>query len=224
MRICGYEASDTGTGVVTGQAEPETADERWEITQQLRPVEAASLAIWADTNDAWLDADEFTARWQQGGSIEGGEHQVFAQNGLVYKRNNLLYHASWLEYFHRLVLHNWLFSETQLTFEGLMWVDDELQPVVYQAIIETVRGVSQSEVESEMHKRGFHCRKADNYYSPTLGILVEDLHDENVLVSPKGSLLIFDPVIYLVWPEIGLVMPEMGRAIELPLTKRTLYR
>ena len=101
-----YEASDTGTGEATGQAEPETADERWEITQQLRPVEAASLAIWADTNDAWLNADEFTARWQQGGSIEGGEHQVFAQNGLVYKRNNLLYHASWLEYFHRLVLHN----------------------------------------------------------------------------------------------------------------------
>ena len=61
-----------------------------------------------------------------------------------------------------------------------------------------------------MHKRGFHCRKADNYYSLTLGILVEDLHDENVLVSPKGSLLIFDPVIYVAWPEIGLVMPEMG--------------
>ena len=84
-----------------------------------------------------------------------------------------------------------------------MWVDDELQPVVYQAIIETVRGVSQSEVESEMHKRGFHRRKADNYYSLTLGILVEDLHDENVLISPKGSLLIFDPVIYLARNGVG---------------------
>jgi hypothetical protein len=135
---------------------------------------------------------------------------VFAQNGLVYKRNNLLYHTSWFEYFHRLVLHNWLFSETQLTFKGLMWVDDELQPVVSQILIEAVRGASQSEVEAEMAQMGFYRRKADNYYNPTLGILVEDLHDENVLVSPKGSLLIFDPVIYLAKPEMGLVMPGMG--------------
>ena len=58
-----------------------------------------------------------------------------------------------------------------------------------------------------MKQRGFYRRKADNYYNPDLGILVEDLHDENVLVSAKGSLLIFDPVLYLAKPEMGLPVP-----------------
>ena len=189
--------------------EPQTADERWEIAQQLRPLEKEALANWAYEFNLLLDADAFTSRWIEAGQIEGGEHQVYpnSDGGVVFKRNNLLYHTNWLEYFHRLVLHNWLFPETTLEFIGLMLVDDDLQAVVIQKALQGVRGANQPEVEVEMNRRGFQRRFADNYYNPDLGILVEDLHDENVLVSPKGSLLIFDPVIYLVKPDMGLPVP-----------------
>ena len=88
-----------------------------------------------------------------------------------------------------------------------MLVDDGLQPVVTQKAFLAVRGAERNEVEAEMSKRGFYRRYADNYYNPDLGVLVEDLHDENVLISPKGSLLIFDPVIYLAKPEMSLSTP-----------------
>ncbi len=60
------------------------------------------------------------------------------------------------------------------------------------------------EVETEMRKLGFSRRRNDDYFSPTLQLLVEDLHDENVLVDADGDLFIFDPVIYLAKPEWNL--------------------
>ena len=191
----------------TGQTEPTTADERWEIHQIIRPWEKEALLQWAVISDEILDEHEFTQNWLAYGEVEGGEHQIYQNEGYFLKRNNLLYHTNWLEYFHRIVLHNWLFPETSIHFEGLMLVDDELQPVITQKAFLATRGANRNEVEAEMERRGFYRRKADNYYNPDLGVLVEDLHDENVLVSPKGSLLIFDPVIYLAKPEMGLSVP-----------------
>ncbi|GAB3923301.1 hypothetical protein [Larkinella terrae] len=179
------------------QAEPTSKDERWAVSQLIRPIETETLRIWAIKDGYLLDEGEFTRKWKDGGEIEGGEHQVYAEKGLVYKRNNLLYHTSWLEYFHRLVLHNWLFRETAVRFEGLMEVNTELQPVISQKAITAVRGATRLEVEFEMNKRGFKRVKQDNYIHLNLQILVEDLHDENVLVDSDGDLLIFDPVIYL---------------------------
>lgn len=173
-----------------GQKEPETRDERWELYRLTRPQEREWLLRWAVNSQHLLNEDEFTQNWIKYGEIEGGEHQIYQRNGYFLKRNNLFYHVNWLEYFHRLVLHNWLFAETSVHVEGLMLVDDELQPVISQKALLAVRGATREEVEAEMTRRGFYRRKADNYYNPNLGILVEDLHDENVLVSPEGSLLI----------------------------------
>ena len=183
---------------------PETKDEQWRIYQSLRPLEKDSLYEWAIKAGVLLDEISFTQKWIEFGQVEGGEHQIYQEGGFFFKRNNLYYHSSWLEYFHRLVLHNWLFPETAVRFEGLMLVDEELQPVISQKAFLAVRGASRSEVEEEMQRRGFVRRFADNYYNPDMGILVEDLHDENVLVSSVGSLLIFDPVIYLATPEMKL--------------------
>ncbi len=138
------------------------------------------------------------------GEIEGGEHQVFQARGWFYKRNNMAYHSSYLEYFHRVVLHNYLFSETAVRFEGFMDYDNLLQPLIRQKALSGVRGATRNEVEAEMALCGFTRRFADNYYSTTLGILVEDLHDEKVLVDADGDLLVFDPVLYIAKPEMKL--------------------
>lgn len=153
-----------------------------------------------------LDGEAFTREWREFGEVEGVEHRVFAQAGRFYKGNNLLYHGNWLEYFHRLILHNWLFPDTALRLEGFIMVRAILQPVVSQTAIRGV-GATRDEVEAEMQKLGFLRRRNDDYFNPMLRILVEDLHDENVLVDADGDLFIFDPVIYLAKPEWKLPMP-----------------
>ena len=185
------------------QTEPTTQDERWELNVQLRLAETNALYAWAEGNKLLLDADDFTREWLAFGEIEGGEHQVYQKDGWFFKRNNMAYHSNYLEYLHRMVLHNYLFAETAVQFEGLMWYDDTLQPVIRQKALLGVRGATRAEVTVEMHLRGFSRRAADNYYSLALGLLVEDLHDENVLVDADGDLLIFDPVIYIAKPEIN---------------------
>jgi hypothetical protein len=153
--------------------------------ESIKRFEAAALFEWALRADLLLDADEFTNRWVLAGCLEGGEHQVFSEKGIAYKRNNLAFHVSYLEYFERLFLHNWLFPDTMYWFEGLMLViesDDEppqLRPVVSQIALQAVRGATREEVAAEMLRLGF---------------------DQNVLVDDTGDLLIFDPVIYLTGP------------------------
>lgn len=124
---------------------------------------------WAIDDDLILDADDFTRRWLSSGSIEGGEHQVFLDGGVVCKRNNLAFHTSYFEYFERLIMHNWLFPDTLYWFEGFILVsedaDDEpqLRPVITQKALLAARGANRQEVEAEMNRMGFIRRYEDNY-------------------------------------------------------------
>ena len=177
--------------------------EIWRLSEETKLLEAQALSDWSVDAMLMLDADEFTRRWFESGCIEGGENQVFSVDGIVYKRNNVAFHTSYLEYFERLIVHNWLFPDTYYTFLGLMWVrenDDEfsqLRPVIAQQAFRAVRGATRDEVEAEMLKLGFVRRYEDNYVNPNLNLFVDDLHDQNVLVDSDGDLLIFDPVIYV---------------------------
>ena len=163
---------------------------------------------WAIQQDVLLDADEFTSQWMAYGCEEGGEHQVFQKNGVFHKRNNLAFHTSYLEYFERLVMHNYLFPDTLYVFEGLMLVQEpgdeysQLRPVVSQKALRGVRGATRDEVESLMNQLGLVRRYEDNYVNADQPLFVEDLHDQNVLVDATGDLLVFDPVIYLTSPSI----------------------
>ena len=157
-------------------------------------------------NNCLWDADQFTRRWYELGCIEGGENQIIHAGDIVYKRNNLAFHTSYLEYFERLVMHNYLFSDTLYLFEGLLLVQEpgdeypQLRPVVSQKALRAVRGATRDEVELLMIQLGFVRRYEDNYVNADQTLFIEDLHDQNVLVDSTGDLLVFDPVIYLTSP------------------------
>lgn len=170
-------------------------------------LEAQVLSDWASDASLLLSSDDFTRQWFEFGNAEGGEHQIFQADGIYHKRNNMAFHTSYLEYFERVMLHNWLFPDTAYAFLGLMWVPEnnespQLRPVVTQRALLAVRGASRDEVEAEMKRLSFTCRYEDNYVSTTLNLFVDDLHDQNVLVNADGDLLIFDPVIYVA--DLGL--------------------
>lgn len=180
--------------------------EIWQLSEDLKTREAQALYGWGVVTDCLWDANTFTQSWYEQGCIEGGENQVIHAGNIVHKRNNLAFHTSYLEYFERLALHNWLFPATRYEFEGLMLVAEspdevpDLRPVVAQQALRAVRGANRDEVETLMNQMGFLRRYEDNYANADQTIFVEDLHDQNALVTAGGELLIFDPVIYLTKP------------------------
>jgi hypothetical protein len=182
--------------------------EIWRLSEEIKLRETEALYAWGLTINCLLEADTFTHHWYELGCIEGGENQVILSGDVVYKRNNLAFHTSYLEYFERLLLHNWLFPSTMYRFEGLMLVgelDDEfpqLRPVVAQKAFKAVQGATRREVEELMNQLGFIRRYEDNYVNTDQTLFIEDLHDQNVLVDATGDLLVFDPVIYLTKPEL----------------------
>ena len=111
--------------------------------------------------------------------------------------NNMFLHSTYLEFFHRLAMHNYLFPEAPVKLEGFVVNEDELMPVFSQPHVEADRGATLEEVVKYMSKLGFKQKRGPDFYNPDTGVIVEDLHDENVLVSPEGHLYIVDPIIYL---------------------------
>ncbi len=85
-----------------------------------------------------------------------------------------------------------------------MEVKGRFAAIIQQPFLRSERGATREEIEPDLAACGFRRTRNDDYYSPDLGIILEDLHDENVLVSENGHYLYFDPVIYLETPEMNL--------------------
>jgi hypothetical protein len=171
----------------------------FKVANQVRPEEEKALASWARDNGKLIDAENFEREWKASGGQGGQEHQVYfdPESQRWVKANDLSFHSTWLEYFHRLTLHNALFPDAPLQFEGLMQTDNGLKAVVSQPDIQATRGATRPEVEAYMAERGFRRAKGDDYINGDLGIKVEDLHDENAVMTPAGDVVVFDPVPYL---------------------------
>ncbi len=172
----------------------------------MRPLEEAALRSLA------LKADYFTSEEALGAAFaerkigEGAEQQVYhSYDGIhVLKTNDAIMHGTWMEFFNRLAIHNWLFPEVAYLLTGFTEVKARFAAIIQQPFLQSERGATREEIEPDLSARGFRRTRNDDYYSPDLGIIHEDLHDENVLVSDAGLYLYFDPVIYLETQEMTL--------------------
>ena len=132
---------------------------------------------------------------------EGAEQKVFIMGSdAVIKLNDGIYYASWEDYFHNLLLHNYFFSDTAYQFLGFHLKENVLYAVVKQNYIKSDEQTELSNVKLFLAKNGFENTKNHDYYHLELGIILEDLHDENVLTQ-NGILYFIDTVFY-VNPEI----------------------
>jgi len=68
--------------------------------------------------------------------------------------------------------------------------------VVEQAFIQATEKTDLTNVCQFMQANGFERVRTNDYYSSEFGILIEDLHDENVLTC-NGILYFIDTVIYI---------------------------
>lgn len=172
---------------------------RLALNNALRPKEEKALRAWAHEQGLMLDDAEFSRRWKEGGEVAGQENEVCDDEASqrVFKRNDLNFHSSWLEFFQRLQLQNWLFPEAPLTLAGFVDHNTKFQPIIAQPTIRGKQGAKRGDVQVMMKSIGFARLEGDDYLNEALGVRVEDVHGENAVVLEKGAIAVFDAAIYL---------------------------
>ncbi len=201
-----------------GISEPTNREERIKLERALRTIEERELRR---ITSPILSAADFNQSWNDQGKISGAEQRVYfhEQENSVIKANDGNFHGNWLQYLERLHLHQLLFPETAYTFLGLFIEDSVISMVVRQPFAKAsqdVAGAHREEVEAWMREQfGAFRYKNDDYYLPQLDLLIEDLHDENVLVSENRKALLFiDPVIYVRPADVPIPTPVASASVD----------
>lgn len=142
-------------------------------------------------NNLWIDEIDFSQYVS-----EGAEQKVYL-NGTehVLKLNDSIYYSSWKDYFYNLLLHNYFFSDTAYNLLGFTENDNTLYAVVQQAFVSSTEDTNLESVKAFMAANGFENNRNNDYINNDIGIILEDLHDENVLTQ-NGVLYFIDTVFY----------------------------
>ena len=167
-----------------------------ESEQQIKKQEATRLIDFAKKNNLWFskfDASNYVS--------EGAEQKIYLMNSYqVFKLNDSIYFTSWLDYLNNLLLHNFFFEDTSYELIGFTFQNNTLYSLVKQNYIQITEPTNLNVVKQFLETNGFQNIRNHDYYNPSLGIILEDLHDENVLTR-NGMLYFIDTVFYIVSPK-----------------------
>ena len=155
--------------------------------------ERESLIRYFDENnlrfDKLLNFDLFVS--------EGAEQKVYIKDHkTVYKLNDAIYYETWEDYLINLQLNNYFFPETAYVLIGFCLIEEILYALVEQPFVTANEPTNLQLVKKFMYSNGFLKTRNHDYFNAELKIILEDLHDENVLA--KGGVHYFiDTVFYL---------------------------
>jgi len=167
-----------------------------------RPVQENIIETWAkQAGNAWFDSVQQAIDglpWL----AQGGEAIVYynEETGLVRKLLSLDYFVTPQFALDRITLHNMLFPESALNVKGFTRDDDGTFYIVAEQPFIIGEHVGLSEIRQYMSHLGFAQQR--NIY--TNGCLyVTDLHDQNVIKTDCGTLIVIDADIRLNTPEVN---------------------
>jgi len=170
------------------------SEESSETNQQdkyFRKEETKKLIAWIEQNNFWyrdIDFNSFVS--------EGAEQRVFLNNDFeVLKLNDGIYYSTWKEYLQNLLLNNYFFPDTSYELLGFYSENEILYAVVRQKFVKSDEATNLERVKEFLTNNGFQNIRNNDYYNEDLGIILEDLHDENVLTQ-NGILFFIDTVFY----------------------------
>jgi len=162
-----------------------------EIEKHFKKQETKRLEEYITEHGLWVavDLSQYVS--------EGAEQKVYLKNSEnVLKLNDAIYYTSWKDYLYNLLLHNYFFPDTAYDLVGFTKDNDVLYAVVQQVYVSVTASTDLQKVKAFLTRNGFENNRNNDYYQPELGIILEDLHDENVLT--RNDILYFiDTVFYL---------------------------
>ncbi|MES2778147.1 MAG: hypothetical protein V4722_28485 [Bacteroidota bacterium] len=181
-----------------GFSTSKTVKRNFESQLLIKEEQAQLLSQYATAKNLWVTDLPPDASFL----AEGGEAKVYFDQSKMHvvKINDAGYYATWLEYFNSLVLHNLIFGETPYTFLGFVKTNDILKAVVQQPFIVTDAQADLTDIKDFLAVNGFENTRRQDFYNKEYGLILEDIHDENVLVS-SNTLFFIDTVFYTVEPE-----------------------
>lgn len=161
-------------------------------SKQLKTEEAKNIRQFCDQNNFWNTEIDITAFVSS-----GAEQKVYLHNEFqVFKLNDSIYYLSWEDYFNNLLLNNYFFPDTAYQLVGFYESEEVLYAVVEQPFIKSDQNTVLENVKSFLEENGFENTRNNDYFNPDLGIILEDLHDENVLTF-QNNLYFIDTVFYI---------------------------
>jgi hypothetical protein len=160
--------------------------------KRLKSEETEILRNYITQNNLWVNDIDFSQYVS-----EGAEQKVYLKDSEnVLKLNDSLYYTSWKDYFYNLLLHNYFFPDTAYELIGFTRDSEILYCVVQQPYVAITESTDLQQVKTFLTQNGFENNRNNDYVNPELGIILEDLHDENVLT--RNEILYFiDTVFYL---------------------------
>lgn len=163
-----------------------------ENSKHLKEQETKRLEEFIDKKKLWVQNIDFSKYVS-----EGAEQKVYLKDSdHVLKLNDSIYYSTWKDYFYNLLLHNYFFSDTAYELIGFSKENNILYSVVRQSFVTSTENTDLSIVKSFMLINGFSNTRNNDYLNIDLGIILEDLHEENVLTK-NGILYFIDTVFYL---------------------------
>lgn len=160
----------------------------------IKKEQAEVLVKFIDENDLWIpqppQADQLLTI--------GGEADIYmnADDGHVIKLNDAVYYSTWLDFFNSILFHNLLFEETSYQLIGFSKRGEDLQAVLKQAFVISDAPVDLTAVKDFLEFNGFMNTRRNDYYNKELGLILEDIHDENVIMN-SGIMFFIDTVFYI---------------------------
>jgi len=158
---------------------------------------------WARHTGCWTDCVDKTLSHSLGEMIaEGGEAKVYDHGATLVKTIGLDYFVQPILALDRISLHNAYFPETRLTVLGFgRTEDDDFKIVVEQPFVEG-RHVENSQIVDYMRQMGFELLNPRNWTYATPEIYLSDMHDENILQTADGTIVVVDCDIRINVPEL----------------------
>ncbi|AEW00906.1 hypothetical protein Niako_4650 [Niastella koreensis GR20-10] len=171
-----------------------TIKKEFESRSIVKEEQARFIKAYAEDKRLWMQSLPAGSQYL----TEGGESKIYlAPDQLhVIKNNDAVYYATWLEYFNSLVIHNLLFPNTAYELVGFtMGKEGELRAVVLQRFIEGEQA-DLADIKDHLIFNGFAHTKRQDYFNTEFGLILEDMHDENV-IARNDVLFFIDTVFYI---------------------------
>ena len=182
--VCSYLKRSQGTSSMV------------ENYQQHKEEETKRLIQFVNNHNLWVDNVNIELYVSQ-----GAEQKVYLKDGsTVLKLNDAIYYATWIDYLHNLLLNNLFFPDTAYQLLGFYNEQEVVHAVVEQPFVKATEKTDLSLVKVFLENNGFRNTKNHDYYNEELCLILEDLHDENVLTR-NGMLYFIDTVFYIVPPK-----------------------
>jgi Serine/Threonine/Tyrosine Kinase found in polyvalent proteins len=171
-----------------------TIKKDFEHQSKIKEEQNQFLRDFISKNNLWLPHYPDAGRYIS----EGGEAKIYLDedNRNVIKLNDAVYYNTWLDFFNSILIHNLLFKETSYTLIGFTEKDNTLLAILKQPFIISDNNVDLNTVKKLLEYNGFENTRRNDYYNKELGLILEDIHDENVIVN-SNILFFIDTVFYI---------------------------